>query len=260
VLTTVLALCVAGSPSLVLAKQALANFRAPEALELLTRARGEGPHAHREHVELYEQLGIAHAYLGHVEESRAAFVQALLLEPSLAISYTLSPKVTFVFEQAREVAAQRGAAALGVGWPSEPSVSEDLPIDLEILADPGNYLVGARVFYRWVGDANYLSRKVALGAPQQRVRVLLPAPMLEKSAILELYVVAEDAAENQVLLWRDAGHPLQLPLRYDPPRPWFTQWWVLAAVGAVAAGATTAVLIATHEPSALVGGEVRVER
>jgi tetratricopeptide (TPR) repeat protein len=253
-----LLLAAAPSPALTKAQELLAEFNAAEALPLIERAKDEDrPFSHRDHLTLYEQLGIGYAYLGRAEEAKEAFLRALALEPRLAISYTLSPKVTFLFEQAREKAARIGAPAIDVSWPSEPSVIEAIPVEVEVLADPFQFLRQAVVFHRLAGEAQYRAEPVALPGPGQRARVLLPAAALDRSATLELFVVVRDEHDSEVLLWRSADRPLAIPLGYDPPAPWYTSWWVLALAGAVAVGATTAAVVATYEPSSLAGGAIR---
>src|SRR5688572_29310831 len=87
--------------------KALVDFRPEEAIVLLERAKTEGPYGYDDHAKLYEQLGIAYAYLDRSEDALAAFDMLLAIDPTRAISYTLSPKVTFLFEQARSKAGAR---------------------------------------------------------------------------------------------------------------------------------------------------------
>src|SRR5688572_31819020 len=96
-----LSLCAAPG-SLDRATEALAEFRVDEALQLLERAKSEGPYRYADHVRLYEQLGIALAYVGNHEEAIAAFDHMLAIDPSHALSYSLSPKATLPFERARQ--------------------------------------------------------------------------------------------------------------------------------------------------------------
>src|SRR5262249_20539762 len=97
-----LAVAAAQGQSLAEGSKALSDFRPAEALELLEKAKSEGPYDHEHCVQLHEQLAIAQAYLGKTEDSQHEFEMMLALEPGRSISYTLSPKVTFPFERARE--------------------------------------------------------------------------------------------------------------------------------------------------------------
>lgn len=45
------------------------------------------------------------------------------------------------------------------------------------------------------------------------------------------------------------GAAARIPLRYDPPPPWYRRWWVWAATGSVVAlGTGVGVWAATREP------------
>ena len=80
------------------AATALADFRAEDALVLLEKAKAQGPHDHADYVLLYEDVGITYAYLENTDHALSAFRMMLSLDPSSAISYTFSPKVTFFCE------------------------------------------------------------------------------------------------------------------------------------------------------------------
>src|SRR5262249_34771773 len=114
----------------------LAEFRAEDAVTVLEKAKSEGPYSRAEYIRLFEQLGIAYAYLERGGDALAAFDTLLALDPGRAISYTLSPKVTFLFEQARSAAADRVPPTIDVRWPPGLSVSDPIPVDVEVVADP----------------------------------------------------------------------------------------------------------------------------
>ena len=51
--------------------------------------------------------------------------------------------------------------------------------------------------------------------------------------------------------------PRELPLRWDPPTPWWRKWWVWAIAGTGVAAVTGAVVYAAQwEPSDRLGGSV----
>jgi tetratricopeptide (TPR) repeat protein len=254
------ALLLASPPSLDAAKAALADFKAEEAIALLDRAKTEGPLDHRSHVELYEQLGTAYAYLARTEDALGAFERALALDPGLAISYELSPKVTFLFEQARTKARELGSPAIDVSWANDLEVSDPVEIQIEVLSDPYGFLKRATIHFRLAGDPQYRSESIDLGPKGTRAGATLPPAGVDRPAVIELWVVVHDGARNEVLLWSSARRPLEIPLAFEPPPPWYTRWWAFGILGAVAAGATAAALVAAHEPSAIVPGQFRIER
>jgi hypothetical protein len=76
---------------------------------------------------------------------------------------------------------------------------------------------------------------------------------------LELYLRAYDDRGNEVLSWADPARPREIPLRYDPPTPWYRRGWFYAAV-ATAAAVTVGVTVyeLTIAPPAKVTGGVSV--
>src|SRR5215475_6029688 len=114
--------------------KALADFRAEDAIALLERAKKEGPYGRPDYIRLYEQLGIAYGYLDKNEDALKSFDMLLALDSGRAISYTLSPKVTFLFEQARSRASERPPPDIDLGWPLGLTVEDRIPVDVEVLA------------------------------------------------------------------------------------------------------------------------------
>ena len=235
---------------------ALAEFRVDEALAALEQARSRGPYAYEDHVRLYEQLGVAYAYLERESDALATFEKLLALAPGHLLSYTLSPKATFLFARARENVRQRARIAVDLSWPRDQSTKKRLPIDVEVISDPSGFLSRATLHVRTRGDGDYRSVDLALPAVGAYERVLLPPPGLERNAAVELYLTAFDAAGNEVLRWATAEHPREISLRYDRPTPWYRKWWVWAVAGsAVAAGTAATVYGVTREPPDTVGGQ-----
>lgn len=246
------------------AATALADFRPEDAVRLLEAAKTEGPYAHPEHVRLYEQLGIAYAYLGRSEDAVGAFTTMLSLDPTRAISYTLSPKVTFLFERARTQAADRAEASVDLSWPRGLDVEATVPVEVEVLEDPAGFLKKGSLFYRKKGETEFKSRSLRLplaGSAIKRVELPAVAAGDKAPAVLQLYLVATDANDNEVLLFGSAKRPREVALSYAPAEVWYGQWWVWAIAGAVVAvSAGSGVFVATREPPATVEGTFRVQR
>lgn len=245
------------------AEEALADFRPEDAVNLLELAKEGGPYSHEDHVRLYQQLGIAYAYLDRPEAAQAAFGTMLALDPKAAISYTLSPKVTFLFEEARREALEQEPATVDLAWPRDLTVDEPVPVDLEVVADPLGFLDRARLFYRKKGEGRFASIAVVLNGNDGSERVEIPpvAPESKSPATLELYLVAQDDRMNEVLRFGSADRPREVALAYEPPDPWYGKWWVWAIAGTVvAASAGAAAYAATRESPATVEGSFRVER
>jgi len=240
---------------------ALAEYRVEEAVALLQRARGEGPYEYPDHVRLYEQLGLAYAYLDRKEQALQSFDMLLALDPGHAISYTLSPKVTFLFEQARKASTRASPITVDLGWPRDLKVSDRVPIDLEVVADPRGLMKRAVLFSRRKGSLEERQARIDLGVPGRYHRVELPAaaPASEGPEVLEVYLKAFDEKGNEVYLLGSAAQPREISLAYEPPEAWYSRWWVWALVGgAVAAGTGTTVYFLLREPPGRVGGSFQV--
>jgi hypothetical protein len=261
----VLVLCLlsAKARSLDQAAKALADFRADEAITLLERAKEEGPYSRKDLILLYEELGVANAYLDKQDAALGAFDVLLALDPGHAISYTLSPKVTFIFEQARGKASDRPPPNLDLGWPLGLRGEDAIPIDIEVLADSKGILRKAKLYTRLKGTPAYASTDVTLPPVGQHVQVDLPpqAPSATVSEVVDVYLVAFDAKGNEVYQWGEEKRPREIPLRYEAPEPWYTHWWIWAiAGGVVAAGASAGVFAATHSLPPTVNGTLRVQQ
>ena len=247
-----------GAARVAAGKQALARLDVDDARQALDAAERGGPLDHDANVTLWEQRGIAAAYVDDERAAGAAFEMLLALDPGHFLSYTLSPKATFVFEQARNASKARGAPALDVNWPHGQRVGEPVPIDLDIVADPRRFLRRATLFVRTRGELGWRAADVALAGAADR-RVVLPPVEAEQPVSLELYLRAYDDRGNEVLAWADPGRPREIPLRYDPPTPWYRRGWFYAAVGtAVAAAVGVTVYELTLAPPDKISGGVSV--
>ncbi|HEU4730317.1 MAG TPA: hypothetical protein VFT22_20610 [Kofleriaceae bacterium] len=239
-------------------KQALAKLDVDAARPLLDAADQGGPLDHDANVTLWEQRGIAAAYVNDERSASAAFDMLLALDPSHFLSYTLSPKATFVFERVRNEAHAHGVPALDVRWPHGQRVGDPVPIDLEVVADPKQFLRRATLFVRTRGEADWRAADVALAGATER-RIVLPPVSTHRPVSLELYLRAYDQRGNEVLTWADATRPREIPLRYDPPTPWYRRaWFYAAAAGVVAASVGIIVYEVTIAPPDTVPGNVSV--
>lgn len=247
-----------GSARVADGKRALAKLDVDAARAALDAADRGGPLDHDANVTLWEQRGIAAAYIDDERGARAAFDMLLALDPSHFLSYTLSPKATFVFEKVRNETRARGVPALDVNWPHGQRVGAPVPLDLEVVADPKKFLRRATLFVRTRGATSWRAADVALTAPEQRI--ILPPIAASRPVSLELYLRAYDDRGNEVLTWADAARPREIPLRYDPPVPWYRRTWFYAAAATViAAGVGLTVYELTLAPPDKVSGGVSVE-
>ena len=250
-----------GNSNLAEGMQAVQDFRAEEGITYLEQAKQEGPYQYEDLRLLYEHLAVGFAYLNRQEESLAAFDMLLSLDAGYVVSYTLSPKVTFLFEKARKIARAQQPTQIQLNWPELIDVDRPLPFTFEVVADRQSMLKQGLFFRRLVGEPTFTFLQFNLAPLQQKGRLELPPQALDarEDKFLEFYFVGLDAAGNEVLRWADSQHPRKLALKYTPPTPWYKRWWVWALGGSVLAGATGAVVYASsYETPSLLKGDVRV--
>jgi hypothetical protein len=211
--------------------QAIAAQDLDAAKTALDAAEKAGPLDHDANVKLWEQRGIVAAYGDDTAGAKAAFDMLLALDPGHFLSYYVSPKATFVFEELRNQ-KDRTAPALDVTWQRGGKVGDPVPLDVEVLADPKQFLKKATVFVRTRGERDWRAADLALGGDQ---KLVLPPVTADKPVSLELYLRAYDDRGNEVLTWADPARPREIPLRYDPPPPWWRSWWAITIASSVVA-------------------------
>lgn len=247
----------AGLARLEAGRAALAKFEVEVASKELGAAASAGPLDFDSHVALWEQRGIAAAYSEDEPGALRAFDMLLALDPGHFLSYTLSPRATFVFEKARRAAQHAPRPAVQLTWRRDARIGDALPVDVEVVADPKGSLSRATLTLRTRGEASWRAVDLALPRVGGVSRVTLPPTTGNKPATLELYLRAFDAAGNEVLRWSGPEAPRELALRYEPPAPWHGKWWVRGLAGGALLATTGAIVyFATREPPGTVDGDV----
>ena len=242
-----LALAAAPDSPLDQGARAVEELRADDAVRLLEVARHAGPWTYADHVRLYEQLGLAYAYQGKADDARAAFERLLTIDPGHAIPYTLSPKVTFLFQQAREQLRTRPPPTLDIAFPRDAQAKDPLPLTFEVLVDPLSFLRHVELHFRLKGQPGYRLLQTALAAPGHYVQLALPPEALERDFVREFFAVVKDDQGNEVLRVGSERFPREAAARFLPVMKWYQRWWVWALVGStVALGAGLGVFGATR--------------
>ncbi len=240
-------------------KAALDAANIEAASSALDAAAKAGPLDHDANITLWEQRGIAASYVDDDASARAAFEMLLALDPGHFLSYLTSTKATFRFEKVRNETKARSAPAVEVDWAFGQRVGAPIAIDVSVLADPKQFLHAATLFVRTRGETQWRAADLALGAPTKDHHLVLPAIQAARAVSLELYLKAYDQQGNEVLTWAQPTRPREIPLRYDPPRPWWQKWWVITIAGSVAVAGTAGIVYAvTREPPSTVSGGAMV--
>ena len=237
--------------------RALEALDTRRAVSLLERARGEGPYDLPTHVRLYEQLAIAYAFVERPEDALKAFDRVLALSPGYAVSYTLSPKVTFLFERARTARAARPQLELEVSWPKDLKGGAPLPVNVEKRFDTLALALNLTLFSRSKGEPAFQSHPLSAPGPGDSVTVVLPeeAPGPDGAVVRELYLKATDAAGNEVFRWASLAAPREVTSIALVNQSWYQKWWVWSVIGVGLAAATGGVVYwRTHQPPAVLQG------
>lgn len=239
-------------------KAALDEQNVDTANQALDAAAKAGPLDHDANITLWEQRGIAASFAEDDAKAKGAFEMLLALDPGHFLSYQLSTKATFRFEKVRNDPTVKTAPAIDVDWAFGQKVGAPVKIDVSVLADPKQFLHKATLFVRTRGEPAWRAADVPLAAgtgAETEHHLVLPPITATKAVSLELYLKAYDDRGNEVLTWAAPTRPREIPLRYDPPRPWWQKWWVITIAGTVAVAGTAGIVYAvTREPPSTVDG------
>jgi hypothetical protein len=207
----------------------------------LDAAERAGHLDYRSHITLWEQRGIAAAFVQDQKRASEAFEKLLAIDPTHYLPSRFKPEVLLPFERQRDEMKKKGATSLDVNWPNGLKTGEPIPLEVEVLLDPRGFLRHATVFVRARGDTAWRATDVPL-APNAPAKLKIPAVQATKGTSLELYLRAYDDKGNEVLAWADATRPREIPLRYEPPTKWYRSWKTYA-IGGTAAAVVTGLIV-----------------
>jgi tetratricopeptide (TPR) repeat protein len=210
----------------------------------LEQALDAGPYALEEAVQLYHQLGIARAYLDDEPGAVQAFRSLLAIAPGHALSYTTSPKATLLFQRAVDETRARRTLELLVTTPPVLPLDRPLRVTVERAADPSALVARVELWHRRKGALEW--QKADVVVPEVGATSLVELPPVssddavvdesgEAGVLLEVALVAYDARGWEVFRNPEPTHPRVMPVGFDDPGPWYTQWWLWGGAGAVAA-------------------------
>ncbi len=236
----------------------LAELELERALSALNAATQQGPYDHDQLIALYTALGTVRAFFDDEKGAKAAFRFLLTIAPNASLSYKTSTKATFLFEAVRE--EMRATRPPEVTLVPPVLVAFDQPVVLTLMRrhDPDGLLQDIVVRYRVQGADDDRFASIRLAAPDDgaRTEVALPAvgpaeANVEEGglsgAVVEVAVSAYDRRGWEVKRAPGPDRPLEIPVGFDAPGPWYTSWWAItgAMVGvAVFVAASTAGLAA----------------
>lgn len=230
--------------------QALEDLDLFAAEQKLNEALSAGPYKLEQVVALYAALGITRAYLEDEEGALSAFGKLLAVAPGHSLAYTTSPKATFLFERVRKESKARRAAELRASPPAVVPFGFPVTMTLERPADPTGLFARAEVLVRLKGEDEY--RTLAVELPPVGGASTVELGTWEESAgitdetgqvglIVEVALHAYDEHGWEVFRRPAPERPLEVPVGFDAPGPWYTQWWVWALGGAATAAVTASV-------------------
>ena len=229
------------------AEAQLASYDFVSAIATLEACEQQGGRSLEQSVRLYESLGIALASSGQAPAAEDAFLKLATIAPERAIRYTLSPKVTFVFERARERAALEGRPSLQLLWPAAADANAPVTVDLEVLSNPRE-LVRRSVLVAERPGMPQRTFPVELPGPGVRASVVIPAPEMPVNGPGQLRLDLHGLDESGNEVTRVGSRTVALT--YERPKAWYEKKWVWIVSGVVFAGAVSGTVYAlTREPS-----------
>ena len=229
--------------------QFLDEFDLEQADAALKRATTKTGYTLKEVETLFETIGIVKAYLDDEEAAREAFSMLLSVSPAYTISYGTSPKATFLFEKVRD--EKRLQRAIDVTVELDRPAQFDQPIRLKVTktSDPQNLIDDAQLYYRLKGELEF--NVLHVDWPNDGSNMLLvelpsiPSQSAAQTqdgvphAIIQVALSGHNALQWEVFEGPIKARPLEIPVGYDPPQPWYSQWWVWSVSGSLVAFAVT---------------------
>jgi hypothetical protein len=209
----------------------------------------------------YEILGTARAYSDDAAGAEEAFKILLALAPGASLPYTLSPKATYPFENAKK--AMAGVPALSLALDVPPTPAFDAPVDVAVTraADPLKLVSTIRLCSSVKGAATAPTCE-SLPAPSVQAALDFMLPAVAKAGsggvFVQISVVGLDAGGNEVWRGPSPDQPYELGVGFEHPAPWYANPWVYGGVaGAVlVAGVVTGVVLASGNTAKLQLGGV----
>jgi hypothetical protein len=250
------------SASLADAEAALQNGDPDAALPLLAAVEETGGLAYDDVLRLLVLRGTAQAFVNDTDGAVATFLRLLSFAPAQTLPYDASPRVTFAFEAARTAAARRRSLDFALVTPAVARLDEPVLITVVRRADVDAIVKRVTLWHRAKGvltwsyvDAEVTRSSIALLLPARRSDAVEVDELGRPGVIVELALIGFDMHGSQVVLSPSPAHPIELPVGYDAPPPWYTNPWMWTGVvvaSVVVAGATTAsVLVANQPPDAV---------
>ena len=248
------------NPHLDAAEEMLRNFDATGALHALEQARADGPMRLEALVRYFVGSGVAHAYLEQHTRSERAFAALLKIDPGHVLPYTLSPRVTFLFERVRRRAAS--APSVDLSWPRGLKVGDSVPIVVEVRRDADRILRSAMLHWRRGTNGSFSTLPLALAPPGEYTTVNLPTveQRVRSDQVRQIYLSVYDGQGDEVLRVGDADEPREILLRYVKSTRFYERWWFWTVLGAAVVGGTVAAVATSsgRQPDDIqVGVEIR---
>lgn len=252
------------------AEAALHDGDPDAALPLLAATEAAGGLTHADLVRLLILRGTAQAFVDDTDGAVATFVSLLHLAPAQALPYDASPRVTFAFEAARAAAAHRRALDVTLVAPAVARLDDPIVVDVERRADADHLVRRVSLWHRNKGaatwlheDADFSGDSVSLALPARGADVATVDDDGRPGVIVEVALIGTDARGSQVLVSPSPEHPLEVPVGFDAPPPWYANPWMwtgVAVASVVVAGASTAAIVIANLPPDSVAASSTVTR
>lgn len=227
-----------------------------QALKALKDAMAYPENSNRILVEIYRTLAVVQYYRGQESRAYESFARLLNIDPRYALPpHTAAPLVQ-LFDRVKSAYAKGLLKPVRIAHEPVDRVSSEVPIP--VTATVSNLQPGfaVRVHFRPAGTETYASVDMQ-ARPGNRFVATLPPMTVDRGESrrrVDYYLEVADDEGRRVQGVGSALEPLSFnvsaPVAPAPPpkAEWYQNPWIWVGVGAVAAGATAAVIVTAGGP------------
>jgi tetratricopeptide (TPR) repeat protein len=248
------------SPELERAQTQIENGDFEEAVKTLQAALSQADVSDEMLAEYYRLLGLAQLYLGDQEGARDAYEKLLQARPDFELPRSTPPKLRKLYARILEDIKRRRVRPVTLDSEPLAPVYGESPVPVQARITDLPLGAKARLYFRRAGAQTFSS----VGFTRQKegpdaYTAVVPAyevPAEPHPYEVEYYLEVADAAQRRLAGKGDAFNPLTFtvqprtvaPTELTHDEAWYKSPWVWVLGGAVAAGATTGiVLVATSK-------------
>lgn len=245
-----------------------------EAVRTLNKALAQPDLTDDQLAEAYRLLGLAHLYLGNEDSARLAYEKLLQARPDYELPKSAPPKIRSLYARIKEDVRKRRVKPVTLSFEAPTEVPGGQPLRLPVHIEDLALGAKPRLFFRRSGKEAYSSVDLVKDkGTKTEFTANVPAfelPEETEAYAVEYYLEVADAAQRRLAGKGDAFNPSSFKVRarqevaaapaVEASSPWYKSPWLWVGLGvAVAAGATTGVVLATQNQTGTLPITVRIQ-